>query len=137
MNDPSCVLLSKFLGDDMMGYISHPNALSSWMLVFLPYHAKWGDMFSREPCILHIWTYADIFAAHHHFFSCWLLSRIYALTIFWMLLLCLLLFPLGQYASPPVVSMFIFNSSTGKFVTSVEFSNAPSSSIITCFHGCC
>ena len=34
MNDPSFVLLSKYLGDDVMGYISHPKVLSSLMLGF-------------------------------------------------------------------------------------------------------
>ena len=51
--------------------------------------------------------------------------------------LCPSLFPLSQDASPPVVSMNIFNSSTNKFVTSVDFSNAISSSNLTSFHGCC
>ena len=32
--------------------------------------------------------------------------------------------------------MDIFNSSIGKFVTSVEFAKEQSSSTITCFHGC-
>ena len=31
---PSCVLLYKFLGYEVMGYISHPKFLSSWMLCF-------------------------------------------------------------------------------------------------------
>ena len=71
------------------------------------------------------------------FWSCWLLSRRPALTILWILLLCLSLFRLGQGESPPVVSTDIFNSTTSKFVTSVEFDNALSSSTLTSFHGCC
>ena len=67
INYPSCVLLSKFLGDDLMGYISHPNVLISWMLVFLPYHAKWGDILFNPLWILHKWTSDDVSAAQDHF----------------------------------------------------------------------
>ena len=42
MNDLSCVLSSNLLGDDVMGYISHPNVLSSWMLVF--YHTMKSEV---------------------------------------------------------------------------------------------
>ena len=40
MNDPSCVLSSNFLGDELMGYTSNTKVMSSWVLGFLPYHAK-------------------------------------------------------------------------------------------------
>ena len=85
----------------------------------LPYHSKWGDMLSRALCIMHLWTSVDVSTAHHHLFSCQLLSRRAYITILWMLLLFLSLFPLCQYASPLVVSMDILNSSTSNFVTSV------------------
>ena len=49
----------------------------------------------------------------------------------------LLLFPLRQDASPPVLSMNILKSSTSNFATSVEFSNALFSLTIMCLHGCC
>ena len=123
MNYPSYVLSSNFLGDDLIGYISHPNVLISWMLGFLPYHSKWGDMLYRALCILHLWISADVSAAQHNLFSCWLLSRRPDFTILWMLLLCLSIFPLSQDASPPVVSTDILNSSISKFLTSVEFSS--------------
>ena len=123
MNENSCVLLSNFLGDDVMGYISHPNVLSSWMLGFLPYHEKWGEMLSNALCILYLIIYADIYATHHHLFSCLLISRRDDLTILWMLLLCLPLLLLIKDASPPVVYNDSLNSSTIKFVTSVDFSN--------------
>ena len=51
-----------------------------------------------------------------------------------MILLCLSFFPLSQDASPPVGYMDIFNSSTRKFITSLEFSRAPSSSTFRRFH---
>ena len=54
-----------------------------------------------------------------------------------MLLLCLSFFPLIQDTSPPVVSVDIFNLSTSKFVTSLEFLELLYSSNITRLHGCC
>ena len=54
-----------------------------------------------------------------------------------MLLLCISSFMLSQDASPPVFSMDVLNSSTSKFVTSVDFANALYSSTITRLHGCC
>ena len=59
------------------------------------------------------------------------------LTILFMLILCILLFPLIPDASPPVVSMDILSSSISKFVTSVEFSKAIYSSTLISYHGCC
>ena len=53
----------------------------------------------------------------------------------WMILLCLSFLPLIQDTPPPVVSMDILKSSTSKFVTSVEFANAISSSTLMRFHG--
>ena len=44
---------------------------------------------------------------------------------------------LGQDASPPVVSMDVLNSSTSKFVTSVEFDHVLSSSTLTILNCCC
>ena len=54
-----------------------------------------------------------------------------------MILLCISLFLLRKDAFPPVVYMDILNSSTSKFVISVESSNALSSSNLTRLHGCC
>ena len=71
------------------------------------------------------------------FFVYLLLSSSPDLNIFCMLLFCISLFPLIRDASPPVVSMDILNSSTSKFVTSVEFAKAPSLSTLTRLHGCC
>ena len=65
MNDHSCVMSYNYIGDDVMGNVSHPNVLSSCMLGFLPYHAKRVDILSNELCILHLWTYADVSTAHH------------------------------------------------------------------------
>ena len=45
------------LGDDVIGYISHPNALSSWILGFLPYHEKWGEIFLNH-CVF--WIYGPL-----------------------------------------------------------------------------
>ena len=137
MNDPSCVLSSNFLGDDVMGYISHPNVISSRMLVFLPYHTKWGGVLSNLLLILHLWTSYDVSDAQNHFFEYWLPSRRTSLTILCIIMLCISLFLLIQNEYPPVVSMDIFNSSTIKLVTFVEFSKAPSSSTLIFSHGCC
>ena len=93
-------------------------------------------MLSRALCVLHLWTSADISSVKHHLFSCWLLPRRAAITILWILLLCLSFFSLSRDASPPVASMDILNLSTGKFVTSVEFDNVPSSSTLTRLYGC-
>ena len=130
-------LSSNFLGDDVMGCISHTNVLSSWMLVFLPYHANWGELLSNALCIFHLCTYGYVSDSQHHLFACWLLSRRPAFTILCMTLLCLSLFPLSQDASPPVVSMDIFNSSIVKFVTSIEFSKSQSSSNLIYLHEFC
>ena len=46
-------------------------------------------------------------------------------------------FPLIHDTSPPVVSMDIFNLSTGKLVTTVDFSKSPYSSTLTHLHGFC
>ena len=119
MNDNSYVLSSNFSGDDLIGCISNPNVLSSWMLGCLPYHVKWGAIFSKAMCILHLWNSDDVSDAQHNLLSCWLLSRSPDLTILWMLLLCLSFLPLSQDASLPVFSMDIMNSSTCKFVTYV------------------
>ena len=51
--------------------------------------------------------------------------------------MCILFFPLIQDSSPQVVSMYILNSSTSKFVISVEFDNALSSLTLTSLYGCC
>ena len=88
-------------------------------------------------CVLCIYGYLIMSLLHSTFFSCWLLSIIPALNILCMLLLWHSLLQLSQDASPPVVSMDILNSSTSKFVTSVEFSNALYSSTLTSLHGCC
>ena len=53
-----------------------------------------------------------------------------------MLLLCISFFPFSQDSSPQVVSMDILNSSTSKFVISVEFANALSSLNLTSLHRC-
>ena len=121
----------------MMGYISHPNVLSSWMLGFLPHHEKLGEVLSNTLWILHLWTSDDVSAAQHHFVACWLLPRRPYLTILCMLLLCLSLFPLIQDASPPVVSMDILNSSTSKLVTSIDSANALSLSTLIRLDECC
>ena len=62
MNETSCVVSSKFLGHDVMGYTSNPNALSSSMLDFQPYHAKLDEVFSHLLCILHIWNFSVVSA---------------------------------------------------------------------------
>ena len=59
-------------------------------------------------------------------FLCWLLSRRPNLIMLCILILCPSLFSLRHDASPPVDSRDIFNSSTSRLVTSVEFSGAPS-----------
>ena len=130
MNDLYCIILSNFLGDDVMGYISHQKFLSSWILGFC------NTMKSEvRYCLMHCGFFICVLLLmsllDSTIFSCRLLSRRPDLAIFCMLLLCLLFFPLSQDASPPVFSMDIFNSSTSKFVTSVEFSKASSQSNIT------
>ena len=123
------------LVDDVMGYISHPNVLSSWMLVF--YHTMQSEVrYCLKHYLLFIYGSLLISLLHSIIFLCLLLSRSPSLTIFWMLILCLLFLPLSQDASPPVVSMDILNSSTSKFVTYVEFFNAIYSSNIIRLHGC-
>ena len=107
------------------------------MLGFWPYHANWGEVLSNSVWSLNLWNSAGVSASHHHFFSLWLLSRRPVLNMLCMLLVCISLFPLSQDASSPVVSMDIFNSSTIKLVTSVEFSKALSSSTLIFLHGCC
>ena len=104
-------------------------------LFTITWKARWG--MSRSMCTLHLWTFADFYFAQNHLFLCLLLSRRPAITILWMLLLCLSLFTFIQYASPPVVSLDILNSSTSKFVTYVEFANDLSLLILTRLHGCC
>ena len=108
MNDHSCFMSYKFVGDDMMGYISHQNFLISWVLGFWPYHAKWGDVLSNALWILHLWTSADVSDAQNDLFSCGLLSRSFSITILCMLLLCLSIFPLRKYELPPVFSIYIW-----------------------------
>ena len=107
MNYPSCVMSYKFLEDDVMEYISHPNVLSSWILGFLTYHANWGDLFLNALCISNLWTSSVVYAAQNHFVTYWLLSRRPSLTMLCMILFCFSLLPLSQYASPPV-SPWIF-----------------------------
>ena len=68
MNDTSCVISYNILGEEVMGYISHPKVLSSWMLGFLPYHAKWDEVLSNQLQTLHLKTSADFSAAHNNFF---------------------------------------------------------------------
>ena len=53
-----------------------------------------------------------------------------------MLLLCFTFFLLIYRESTKVISMNILNSSSIRLVTSVEFSKEPSSSTLTCMHGC-
>ena len=137
MNDYSCFLPCNILGDDLMGYISHPNVISELMIGFKPYHAKWGDVLYNTLWILHTWTSADVFAEQHHFFECGLLSRKPDHTMLCMLLLCLLFLPLSHDASLPVVSTDILNSYTSKLVKSIEFSKSLSSSTLIRLHGWC
>ena len=51
-----------------MGYISHPKVMSSWMIGFLPHHAKWGELLSHTMSSLHICTPAYVYDEQHHFF---------------------------------------------------------------------
>ena len=120
-----------------MGYLSNPKVLSSWILGFLPYHTKWGDSLSNELWSFHPLTSDDFYASQHHLFACLLLSRRPDLTMLWTLLLYLSFFTLVHDTSPPVVYIDFLNSSASKLVTSVDFSKAPSSSTLTCLHGCC
>ena len=136
MNYPSCFLSSKLLGDDVMVCLSHQRVVSAWMLGFLPYHEKWGEELYNALWSLYLWTYADVSYAKHHFCMFITVKNAYSYHIL-NALLCLSIFPLIHDAPPPVFSMYILNSSTSKLVTSVEFSNAPSSSILTPFHACC
>ena len=48
MNDPSCVLSYNFLGDEVMGYISHPKVLSSWIRGF--FHTIQSEVIYRLMC---------------------------------------------------------------------------------------
>ena len=34
--------------ENVIGYISYPKVLISWILAFLPYHAKLGQVFSNS-----------------------------------------------------------------------------------------
>ena len=120
-----------------MGCISHPKVLSSWVLVFWPYHEKWDEVLSNGLWSLHIWTSADVSATHHHVFACLLMSRRPALTMLWILMLCISLFQLIPDASPPLFYMDILNLPTINFVTSVYFSKAPSSPTLIRLHGWC
>ena len=69
------------LRDEVLGYISHPKVMSSWMLVFLPYHANLGEVLSNALCIFHLWTSYYVSTAQHHLFSCVLMSRSPAITM--------------------------------------------------------
>ena len=69
MKDPSCVLSYKFLVDDVMGYISHPNVISSWMIGFLPYHAKLGEVLPNALCIL-VYGRLLVSLLHSTIFAC-------------------------------------------------------------------
>ena len=125
-----------FLRDDVIGYISHPKVLSSWVIVFWPYHKKWGEVLSNALFSLHPWASADVFAAQQHLFACKLLPRRPGMILLWILMSCLSLLPLSHDASPPVLSMENFNSQTSKLVKYVEFSKAPCSSNFTPLTGC-
>ena len=46
-----------------MGYIYHPNLLSSLVLGFSPH-----QVVSNSRCVLHLWTSYDASAEQHHFF---------------------------------------------------------------------
>ena len=54
MNDPSCVMSSNLLVDEVMGYISHPKVLSSWILG--SYHTMQSEV---RYCIMYceVWIY--------------------------------------------------------------------------------
>ena len=67
MDYPYFFLPYKFLGDEVMGYISHPNFISSWMMGFLRYHEKLGDVLSYGLGILNLWTSTDVTAAQKRF----------------------------------------------------------------------
>ena len=124
MNDPSCVMLSNLLGGDVMGYISHQNVLSSWILGLLSYQAKWGEMLSMALCIIDIWTSVDVSAERNHFFSFWLLSRRADINILWMLLLRISLFPFILDASPPVFPwIFDLTAKIGQGIFSKDLMN--------------
>ena len=101
------------------------------------FHVKWVEVLSNPLCILHLWNYADVSAVQHHLFACWLMPRRPDLIILCMFLFYISLFPLIQDASPPVVSIYIWNYSTSKLVTSFEVTKATSSSTITTLIGCC
>ena len=70
MNDTSFILSSKFLGYEVMGYIPHPKVMSSWMMVFLPYHTKLGEVLSNTLWSFYPKTSDDVSAAQQHLFSC-------------------------------------------------------------------
>ena len=57
----------------------------------------------------------------------WLLSIRPALTVLKILLVCILLFPLTHEESPPVVTISDLESSNIGFLSSIDFSKAPSS----------
>ena len=59
-----------------------------------------------------------------------------SLTMLCILMLCLSLFLFSHEVFPPLVSMYILNSSIIMLVTYVEFSKAPHLSTLTHRHGC-
>ena len=106
-------------------------------MCLFPYHTKWGELLSNGLWILNMYNSADVSAAHQHFCSCWLLSIRTSITMVLMLLLCISFFLLIHDDSPPVFPTKIMKSSTKWLLTSIYFTNAPSSSTLTCFNGCC
>ena len=128
MNYPSCVLSSNFLGYDVMGYISHPNVLSSWMLEFY-YTMKIEVIY----CLIHcgFWT------LHNNIFCMLITVKKTCSTVLYIILLCISLFTLRQDGPPPVFFIDILNYSTSMLVTYIELFKATSSPTIIRLHGCC
>ena len=54
------------------------KCLSSWMLGFLPYHTKWGDVLSNALFILNLWTSADVSAAHQRFITLITINKVFS-----------------------------------------------------------
>ena len=115
--------------------MSHPNVLSSWILVLLPYHEKWVEVWHNDMSSFFLYTSDDVSSENTICVFCWLPSRIPDLIMFCKILLWGSFFTLGNDASPPVFLVDILKLSTRILVTSSDFYQVSYSSTLTHLHG--
>ena len=66
---------SNLLVDDVMGYISNPNVLSSCMVGFWRYREKRDEVLSNAMWSLHLWTSSNVSGAQCHFLHVYYLQE--------------------------------------------------------------